>query len=117
MLKRTSVFLLVGLMLAAAAWPLRGLAGPLVVNHTAVNLCTNLTAADIARVQRLWLSYAGESHSSGVRIGCQLLANAEARFGVAVQENGTPAGAATNHLRLSRATWGDLNHATGWQYN
>lgn len=100
----------------AAALPLRGVAEPLIADHRAVNFCTNLTAADIARVTRLWISYAGESHSLGVRTGCLLLTNVDSRFQVAVQDAGTPEAATTNHLRVSRATWGDVRHTTGWQY-
>jgi hypothetical protein len=99
------------------AWSPRAIAAPLIVDHTAVNLCTNLSAADIARVKQLWVSYAGESHSAGVRIGCQLLTNADSRLSVAIRESGTPDGATTNHLRLSRATRGDLTHTNSWVYS
>jgi hypothetical protein len=103
-------------MAQVAGAPRWGVAGPLIVDHTAVNLCTNLTAADIARVKKLWISYAGESHSSGIRTGCLLLASIDSRFQVTAQDTGTPEGATTNHLRVSRAMWGDSTHTTGWRY-
>jgi len=80
--------------------PLR--AAPLIVNHTCVNLYTNLTATDIARVKKMWVSLAGESHSLGYRIGCQLLNNLYQRYPVSVQESGTPEGATPNYLRISK---------------
>lgn len=91
-------------------------AAPLVIDHTSVNLYTNLSAADIARVKTMWVSLAGESHSKGYRIGCQLLADLDSRFQVATQDGGTPEASTTNHLRISPTTWGDASHASGWTW-
>ena len=91
-------------------------AAPLVVDHTAVFAFTNLTDTDIARVKKLWFSYAGASHSLGVRVGCQLVqSNVDARCLVSVIDSGTPEPYTTNNLRMTRATWG-RGGATGWNY-
>lgn len=67
-------------------------------------------------VRRMWADIPGESHSSGYRIGCQLLEDEDSRYAVNVTEWGTPEGYTDQHLRLSRATWGDRDHPTGWIY-
>lgn len=76
----------------------------MIVDHTCVDLYTNLTATDIARVKTMWVSVLGASHSLGYRVGCQLLqSNIDNRFQVNVIDSGPPEGYTTNHLRISRA--------------
>ena len=61
--------------------------------------------------------YAGESHSEGIREGLLLLESINPAYAVSVVESGTPEGYTTSHLRVSRATWGDVDNATGWIYS
>lgn len=82
-------------------------AAPLIINHTAVDLWTNLTAADIARVKKMWAVFPGQSHSLGFEAGCQLLqSNVDNRFQVnAWTYTGPPLPYSTNYLRVSRTTF------------
>jgi hypothetical protein len=91
-------------------------AAPLIIDHTAVSAFTNLTALDVARAKKMWISYAGESHATAFPLGCRLLSNAEPRFAVSTVTNGPPDGATTNCLRVNGATWGDVNF-TEWRYS
>ncbi len=65
----------------------------------------------------MWLNVPGESHSSGYRIGLQLLAQQNSLFAASITESGTPEGYRTDALRASRASWGDIDHATLWRYS
>ena len=94
------------------------MAAPLVIDHATVNLYTNLTDADIARVKSMWFCLAGESHSKGYRLGCQLLASLDSRFQVVAQDGGVaPEAYTTHHLRISPTTWGDATQAGGWTWS
>jgi hypothetical protein len=46
-----------------------------------------------------------------------MLEDIDGRFAVNVVDGGTPEGYTDQHLRISRATWGDVNHETGWIYD
>lgn len=105
------------LLIPIISAPLLTTAAPLIVDHNAVNQYTNLTATDITRVKKMWISLAGESHSSGYRNGCQLLMNLDPRFKVGIQDSGTPEGDTPDHLRISRATWGYSGNSAGWTYS
>lgn len=102
--------------LAGAVLPWHPASGPLIADHTVVARCAEIPQAYIDAVKTMWADIPGESHSFGYRKGCQLLQDADARFQVNVLESGTPEPATDQHLRLSRATWGDVSHATGWIY-
>ena len=65
----------------------------------------------------MWVDIPGESHSAGYRNGCQLLSELDHRFAVSVTEGGSPEPYTSQHLRISRATWGDVSHDSGWIYN
>ena len=90
--------------------------GPIIANHAAVDRCADIPQAYIDEVKKMWLDVPGESHSSGYRIGCQLLENQDGKYAVSVQESGTPEGYTDQYLRVSRASWGDVGHTTGWRY-
>lgn len=110
--------------LARGAGPAAGLtvphtgiaADPIVADHTVVDQVTNVPQAYLDLVKRMWVTVPGESHSSGYRIGCQLLESADSRFPVNVTESGEPEPYTDQYLRLSRATWGDVGHDSGWRY-
>ena len=91
-------------------------AAPLIIDHTSVDKYQDIPQVWIDEVKKMWASLPGESHSSGYRIGCNLLQAADSKFAVNITESGTPEGATDLHLRFSRATWGDVGSATGWRY-
>lgn len=98
------------LVCAAAA------AEPIIADHTAVAQYDKIPQRYLDKVKAMWVSVAGESHSSGYRKGALLLQELDPRFVAKVRESGTPDGPTSAALRLSRATWGDLTNATGWRY-
>lgn len=92
-------------------------AAPLIIDHTAVDLYDDIPQPYLKWIKTQWLSIPGESHSKGYRIGLQLLEDADEKFSVNIQESGTPEGATGAYLRVSRASWGDYTHPTGWRYS
>ena len=90
--------------------------GQIIADHSIVDKYADIPTAYIALVKKMWLDVPGESHSEGYRNGLALLAAQDARFAVSVTESGTPEAATEDHLRASRATWGDLGNASGWVY-
>ena len=49
--------------------------------------------------------------------GPALLAQQNSLFTASVTESGTPEGYRSDALRISGATWGDIDAATGWKYS
>jgi hypothetical protein len=98
---------------------LRGIptAGPLIADHNIVSMAQYIPQPYIDLVKTMWADIPGESHSSGYRMGCELLETQDSQFQVNVTESGTPEGPTDQYLRLSRATWGDVGSPTGWQYS
>jgi len=90
--------------------------GPIIADHTVVDLYDDIPQEYIDQVKTMWLNVPGESHSSGYRKGLQFLEDLDSRFQVNITESGTPEPYTDQHLRVSRATWGDVNHASGWCY-
>jgi len=80
-------------------------AQPLVADHTVVDKYADIPQVWIDEVKKMWVNIPGESHSSGYRIGCDLLENLDPRFQVNRTESGTPEPYTDQHLRISRATW------------
>ncbi len=91
--------------------------GQIIADHTVVDKYDDIPQYYIDEVKKMWLSYAGESHSEAIRDGLEALEGIDATYAVNVTESGTPEAYTTSHLRASRATWGDLDHVTGWIYN
>ena len=88
----------------------------IIADHTVVERYDDIPQYYIDQVKKMWLSYAGESHSAGIREGLMLLEAKDSKYSVNVIESGTPEAPAITHLRASRATWGDLDHTSGWIY-
>jgi hypothetical protein len=88
------------------------IAAPLIIDHSAVEKCGQLSQASIDKVKGMWVNIPGESHSYGYRKGCLLLGSQDARFAAKVQDSGTPEGYTNAYLRISLATWG----LYGWNY-
>jgi hypothetical protein len=89
----------------------------IIADHTIVADYANIPQGYIDEVKKMFLSYAGESHSEGIRIGLNALETSEAKYAVSTIESGTPEAYTTSNLRCNRTTWGDLNVATGWVHD
>ncbi len=89
----------------------------IIADHTVVDQYEKIPPYWINEVKKMWLNVPGESHSSGYRIGLQLLAQQNSLFAASITESGTPEGYRTDALRASRASWGDIAHATLWRYS
>lgn len=85
----------------------------IVADHTIVEKYKDIPAFWIEKVKSMWVDIPGESHSSGYRIGVELLETLDNRFSVNRTESGTPEGFTDKHLRISRATW----TGSGWAYS
>jgi len=88
----------------------------IIADHTVVSDYDIIPQRWIDSVKTMWVSYAGESHSEGIRDGLTTLESSEATYAVSATESGTPEAATLSNLRISRATWGDVNNASGWIY-
>ena len=91
--------------------------GQIIADHTIVDKFYNIPQQYIDSVKKMWVVVAGESHSQAYRTGLSLLEAAYPAFDVNLTESGTPEAYTTSHLRASKATWGDYNYSSGWQYN
>lgn len=89
----------------------------IIADHTAVDRFDDIPQEYIDEVKKMWVSYAGESHSSGIRNGAIILEWQDSRFAVSVAETGNPETYTDANLRLSRATRGDVGTTGGWVYS
>ncbi len=96
--------------------PLQGY-GQIIADHTVVDKFDDIPQYYIDKVKKMWLSYAGESHSEAIRTGLVLLESIDSRFQVNVTESGTPEAYTSSYFRASRATWGDRSNSSGWIYS
>jgi hypothetical protein len=88
----------------------------IVADHSVVDQYDAIPAYWIQEVKKMWLNVPGESHSSGYRIGLQLLAQQNSLFAASITESGAPEAYRTDALRASRASWGDVSDSTSWRY-
>ena len=91
--------------------------GQIIADHNVVDRFDDIPQYYIDEVKKMWLSYAGESHSEGIRNGFIALETAYPAYLVSVVESGEPEGYTAINLRASRATWGDINNESGWIYD
>ena len=89
----------------------------IIADHTVVAQYDKIPGYWLNEVKKQWVDVPGESHSSGYRKGLQLLSQQNSTYAVSVTELGTPEGYRTDALRISGATWGDVNNASGWRYS
>jgi hypothetical protein len=92
-------------------------AATIIADHTVVNQYDKIPAYWMNEVKKMWVDVPGESHSSGYRRGLSLLSQQNSLFTVSVTESGTPEGYRSDALRVSGATWGDIESASGWEYS
>jgi len=89
----------------------------IIADHTIVDDYEDIPQEYIDEVKKMWLSYAGQSHSGAIRDGLVALEAIDSKYQVNVTEEGTPEAYTTSHLRASRATWGSYYSSSGWTYN
>lgn len=89
----------------------------IIADHTVVDRFNYIPQEYIDEVKKMWVSYAGESHSSGIRNGAIILEWQDTRFAVNVTESGDPEDYTYLYLRLSRATRGDAGTTGSWVYS
>ncbi len=89
----------------------------IIADHTIVDRYDDIPQQYIDEVKKMWLVYAGESHSAAIRTGLALLESINPKYQVNITESGTPESYTDSHLRASCATWGDLTRSTGWIYS
>ena len=113
---KTLQFIILSLLFLVIISRVGAIEGPLIVDHNSVELYNDIPQQWIDSVKKMWATVPGESHSRGYRIGLRLLDSIDNRFKVSIKESGTPEGPTDQYLRFSPATWGDLEHPTGWRY-
>jgi hypothetical protein len=91
--------------------------GQIIADHTIVDRYDDIPQKYIDEVKKMWVTYPGESHSEDVRSGMIAFTSANPSFAMNSVLSGTPEANTSSHLRYSRATWGDIDNATGWIYN
>lgn len=89
----------------------------IIADHTVVDRFDDIPAYYIAEVKKMWVTYPGESHSEDIRSGMLALEELNHTYSVSSVLSGPPEPYTTANLRYSRATWGDINNATGWIYD
>jgi len=93
----------------------------IITDHTIVADYENIPQYYINEVKKMWMVYAGESHSLAIRSGLEALEIANATYQVNITD-GTVTGGPTpesytdQHLRASRATWGNYIYSNQWIY-
>jgi hypothetical protein len=87
----------------------------IIADHTVVDKYDDIPQYYIDQVRKMWLSYAGESHTNAIRTGMVLLENLNPKYAVSQISTGTPEPATNVNLRVNEATWGSFrNGPTGW---
>jgi len=89
----------------------------IIADHTVVDKYDDIPQQYIDEVKKMWLSYAGQSHSEAIRDGLEELEAINPTYAVNITESGTPEAYTTSHLRSSGATWGSYSKSSGWIYN
>lgn len=88
----------------------------IIADHTVVDRYDDIPQYYIDEVKKMWVVYAGESHTFGVMYGLRNLEAISAVYNVNHIESGTPEAFTASHLRASIAMWGDVNTSSGWIY-
>ncbi len=86
----------------------------IIADHTVVDRYMDIPEYYINEVKKMFVSYAGESHSEALRRGLELLEASFPAFQVNIDEYSEPSPYTTAYLRFSANTWGDLNNEAGW---
>jgi uncharacterized protein YjdB len=88
----------------------------IIADHRIVDRFDDIPQYYLNEVKKMWVTIPGQSHAEAYLTGALLLEQSYPAYAVSVVWSGTPEAYTTSNLRLSGATWGDLDNATGWQY-
>ena len=88
----------------------------IIANHTIVDDYALIPQNYIDEVKKMFVSYAGESHAVGVRVGMNNLETLDSKYQVVTIESGTPPAYTTANLRFTGATWGDFVYTDRWRH-
>lgn len=89
--------------------------GPqIIADHTVIDDFDYIPQYYIDEVKKMMLGYIGESHAAGFRTALTLLEADDATYQAEV--GWFPTSQTSSYLRAFGAFWGDVDHATGWQY-
>jgi uncharacterized protein YjdB len=91
--------------------------GQIIADHTIVDRFDDIPQYYIDAVKKMWLVVPGESHSRGYFNGLTLLEGLYPSLSVSWIDAGTPESNTNSNLRVSRATWGDVDNPSGWVYS
>ena len=97
-------------------------AAPIIIDHNAVDDFENIPDEYIIQAKKMWLNFPGESHSSGYRIGVQLLAQQNPEY-AAVISTSSPTPYREDALRVSGlvrtqySSWGSGAGEAIWYAN
>ena len=80
-----------------------------IIDHTSVDLYSQIPDYYIVQVKKMRLNLAGESHSGGYRIGVNLLAAQKPKFAAVTTESAPPTPYRTDALRVDRLVRNQYN--------
>ncbi|MBX4187081.1 MAG: hypothetical protein KW802_02370 [Candidatus Doudnabacteria bacterium] len=92
------------------------LADSIIIDHNSVDLYDKIPQTYIDRIKTMWLDVPGESESRTYVNGLRYVAQRNPNLAASITESGPPEGPRTDALRVSNASWGDLDNSTGWFY-
>jgi hypothetical protein len=89
----------------------------IIADHTIVDKYDDIPQYYINEVKKMWVNFAGESHSSAYRGGLVALEALDPKYAVYINDDVAPAAYTTSNLRANRATWGNYDNASGWVFS
>ena len=110
-MKNNNLFIQVVLMMSLI--PSGSFSQQIIADHTVVDKYGDIPQYYLDEVKKMWLNVPGESHSSGYRIGAQLLENQNPLYSVVITESGNPEPYREDALRISAARRGQF---LNWEY-
>ena len=88
----------------------------IVADHTVVDRYDDIPIYYMNEVKKMLFVYPGESHSAAIRDGLEVLETINNNYEVNTTIAGGYEAYTDQYLRSCKALWGDLTHATGWEW-
>lgn len=89
----------------------------IIADHTVVDKYDDIPQSYIDEIKKMWINFAGESHSSAYRRGLLVLEELDPKYAVYVNDDVGPASYSEVNLRANRAMWGNYDNASGWIFS
>ncbi len=86
----------------------------IIADHTVVNHYDDIPQEYINEVKKMLLVIPGESHANGYFEGLLSLEDLDPAYQTNWSSSGAPSGPTSSYLRVTKGTWGDFDHETGW---